>query len=298
MDPQTPQSSVIWALAHAQHGVVTRQQLLAAGYGPDAVKHRVRRGRLHPLGRGVYALGRPAVSRRGELMAAVLVGGDRAVLSHASAAELWEIRPRAQGPIELSILNADVRGRPGVRAHRRSRVDTTTLHHIPLTTATQTLLDLATRLTQPQLERSINQADALDLIDPETLRYEVDRHRGTAGVAALRETLDRRTYRTTDSRLEHRMLKLVRRAGLPLPETQRHADGFRVDFLWPDLGLVVEADSLRYHRTPAQQHRDRLRDQAHHAAGRTPLRFTHGQISFGADHVAATLLAVANRLSP
>ena len=74
-------------------------------------------------------------------------------------------------------------------------------------------------------------------------------------------------------------------------------NGFKVDFYWPDLGLVVETDGLRYHRTPAQQARDRVRDQAHAAAGLTPLRFTRAQVRFDPAHVASTLAAVAHRLA-
>lgn len=69
-----------------------------------------------------------------------------------------------------------------------------------------------------------------------------------------------------------------------------------MDFHWADLGLVVETDGLRYHRTPGQQARDRLRDQAHTRAGLTPLRFTHTRVRYEPDHVAATLGAVAARL--
>jgi very-short-patch-repair endonuclease len=73
-------------------------------------------------------------------------------------------------------------------------------------------------------------------------------------------------------------------------------NGFKVDFYWPTLGLVVETDGLRYHRTAAQQTRDRVRDQVHTAAGLTPLRFTRAQIRFDAVGVEATLRAVARRL--
>jgi very-short-patch-repair endonuclease len=69
-----------------------------------------------------------------------------------------------------------------------------------------------------------------------------------------------------------------------------------VDFYWPDLGLVVEADGLRYHRTPAQQTKDRIRDQAHLVAGLTPLRFTHAQVRFEPGYVKATLAAAARQL--
>jgi very-short-patch-repair endonuclease len=112
----------------------------------------------------------------------------------------------------------------------------------------------------------------------------------------LRRTLDRRTFRLTDSELERRFLSIVAEAGLSLPQTGRHVDGFKVDFFWADLGLVVETDGLRYHRTAAQQARDRVCDQAHLTAGRTPLRFTHAQVRFQPDRVRSTLTAVAHRL--
>jgi very-short-patch-repair endonuclease len=70
-----------------------------------------------------------------------------------------------------------------------------------------------------------------------------------------------------------------------------------VDFYWPDLGLVVETDGLRYHRTAAQQTRDRLRDRAHTSAGLTTLRFTHAQVRFEPEHVRTTLAKVAQRLA-
>jgi very-short-patch-repair endonuclease len=72
-------------------------------------------------------------------------------------------------------------------------------------------------------------------------------------------------------------------------------NGFKVDFFWPELRLVVETDGLRYHRTPAQQARDRLRDQRHAAAGLATLRFTHSQVVRHPGHVVATLRAVAAR---
>jgi very-short-patch-repair endonuclease len=113
---------------------------------------------------------------------------------------------------------------------------------------------------------------------------------------AMRTTLDRRTFTLTDSRLEIRFLPLAHKAGLPRPQTGCWVNGFKVDFYWPDLGLVVETDGLRYHRTPAQQARDRLRDHAHAAAGLTSLRFSRAQVVFEPAHVQATLAAVARRL--
>lgn len=100
----------------------------------------------------------------------------------------------------------------------------------------------------------------------------------------------------TESELERLFLPIARRAGLSPPEASAIVNGFKVDFFWSELGLVVETDGLRYHRTPAQQARDRLRDQAHIAAGLTPLRFTHAQVRFEPKHVQGTLAKVARRL--
>ncbi len=143
----------------------------------------------------------------------------------------------------------------------------------------------------------MNAADKLDLIDPEQLRGELDRRHGERGVRALRAILDRDIYVLTHSELERRFLPLATQAGLPPPETQRRLQGHRVDFHWPALGLIVEVDGLRYHRTPAQQGADARRFQAHTAAGLTPLRFTHGQVTFEAGHVVKTLRRTASLLT-
>jgi very-short-patch-repair endonuclease len=116
-------------------------------------------------------------------------------------------------------------------------------------------------------------------MDPIRLRSALGRFEGQKGARPLRALLDRGTFRLTDSELERRFLRIVRGAGLPLPDTQKHVGHGRVDFVWPATGLVVEADSLRYHRTPSQQNRDYERDHAHRLAGRRSLRFTHHQIT-------------------
>jgi very-short-patch-repair endonuclease len=167
---------------------------------------------------------------------------------------------------------------------------------IPVTAPVQTLVDLAAMSGPTVIERMVNEADRLDLIDPEALRVALERYRGQRGVARLRAVLDRRTFRLTRSGLERRFLPLAEQAGLPVPLTRRWVNGFEVDFYWPELGLVVETDGLRYHRTPAEQARDRLRDQAHTAAGLTPLRFTHAQVTFEAPYVGGILARVARQL--
>src|SRR4051812_3569743 len=136
MDPRSTQS--VWRLAREQHGVVSRSQLLERGLGVDAIKHRVARGRLHPVSRGVYAVGRRELTREGYWMAAVLGCGPLAVLSHTSAGALWEIaRERS---LEVSLpLPLDSRRR-GIVVHRRRELRATRHRGIPVTPPIDTLV--------------------------------------------------------------------------------------------------------------------------------------------------------------
>lgn len=295
MDTQIDRS-IIWRLVRGQHGVIARWQLLDLGLDAQAVKTRIRNGRLHPVWRGVYAVGRPDLTREGWWMAAVLACGPGAALSHSSAGALLVIvKPR---PGAVHIATRAKRTRPGIVVHRRDlrEADVTTYRGIPVMAVVPTLVDLATELSRDALEAAISEADKRDLIDPESLRGALDGFPPRPGVAILRETLDRRTFRVTDSKLERLFLPIARRAGLRSPQTRKYANGFRVDFFWPELGLIVETDGLRYHRTPAQQANDRLRDQRHMAEGLIPLRFTHEQIRYDPGHVEATLRAVVARI--
>jgi very-short-patch-repair endonuclease len=306
-----------WDLAAKQHGVVSLGQLYELGLTRAAVRHRVSRGRLHSLGRGVFAVGRPEVGRLGRWMAAVLSCGPTAVLSHGTAAALWGIRPepapgretnriRTPGgvslhctPIDVSVRTCSHREVAGVRLHRRLALrqsDVGEHEGIPVTTPTMTLVDIAAALNPRALERAVNQADTLGLVDTESLLEALDGYRAREGVQRLRSLLVEQVFLLTDSELERRFLRLVEAAGLPLPRTGVWLNGFKVDFFWPALGLVVETDGLRYHRTPGQQARDSERDQAHAVAGLSTLRFTHAQVRYKPEKVRSNLARVVRRL--
>ncbi len=293
-------SSEAWALARRQHGVIARRQLLALGYSPIAIEHRIKRGRLHPVRRGVYAIGRPELTRLGHWMAAVLSCGPDAMLSHGSGGALMDIASEPEGPIAVSIPASQPRAPADLVVHRRSAkvIATATRHRgIPVTGVVITFLDLATELGRGELEAAINAADKHDLIAPDVLRSALERWSGHPGVRPLRQVLDRATFTLTDSELERLFLPIARGVGLPEPLTRVLLNGFRVDFFWPKLGLVVETDGLRYHRTPQQQARDTIRDHAHLAAGLTPVRFTHGQIRYHPGYVRSRLTAVVRVLT-
>lgn len=301
MSEKRERSRAAWALARRQHHVLTRQQLLGLGFTRREIERRLESGRLHRVRSGIYAVGRPSLAQHGRWMAAVLACGEAAVLSHSSAAALWRIGYEQRNLVELSLPSPSRRRRPGIRIHRRPslnvRRDITTRHNIPVTTPVQTIIDLALRLDRRGLERVINEADKYDLVHPPELREALEQRQSEPGAAKLRHILDRRTFRLTKEELERRFFPLVARAGLPVPLTGQWVNEFEVDFYWPELGLVIETDGLRYHRTPAEQARDRLRDQAHTAAGLTQLRFTHEQVRYEPDYVLSVLRATATRLT-
>lgn len=293
----------VWQLAGEQHGVVTRQQLLALGVSPAAIRHRLRRGRLHPVGRGVYAVGRRELSQDGRWMAAVLVCGVDALLSHRSAAELWRMVPRRSGPIDVAVRPEVTRRRSWIRTHRKaSPGPRRSVRNIPVTDPITTLVDLAGCAVDRETEAAVNEASHLNLVQPDRLRRELGSHRGRRGVGALARLLDRDTYVLTDTELERLFLPLARSAGLGLPGGQVWLSRTRVDFYWPRLGLVVECDSLRFHRTAAKQAQDVRRDQEHVRAGRRALRVTHHQVRHEPEYVVALLRDVgkqgAARTSP
>jgi len=167
---------------------------------------------------------------------------------------------------------------------------------IPVTTPACTLVDLATVLGARRLERAVNEADKRDLIDPEQLRTTLADYAGEKGVRTLRRLLDRDTFLLSDSDLEILFRPIAAAADLPPPLSKQVINGFEVDFHWPGFGLVIETDGLRYHRTPSAQTRDRVRDQAHTAAGLVVLRFTHWQVKHEPDYVAKILRRTAARL--
>lgn len=303
MGDQTSESrsARAWALARRQHWVVTRGDLLGLGFSPKGIKHRVRTGRLRPVMRGVYAVGRRDLPREGWWMAAVRACGKEAALSHRSAAALWGFAgERPGGRVEVSLRRASEVRRQGIKVHRRPTLpasDITVRRGIPVTALVRTFLDIATEMGPRTVERAVNEADKLDLIDPDALRVALDDRAGEPGVRPLRRVLDKHTFRLSDDELELLFRPLAAGAALPVALTKVWVNGFEVDFYWPDLGLIVETDGWRYHRTPAAQTRAARRDQAHTASGLTPLRFSHWQVKHEPAYVRAILIRTVAHLN-
>jgi hypothetical protein len=203
--------------------------------------------------------------------------------------------------VDVTIRRHSAISRSEIRARIRPRLpdrDITERHGIPVTTPVRTLIDRATELPPNGIERMVNEADKHDLIDPEALRVELDDHAGEPGVRPLRSLLDHLTFRLSDTELEVLFRPIAAQAGLPVPLTKEMVNGFEVDFYWPAIGLVVETDGWRYHRTASAQTRDALRDQTHTASGLTTLRFSHWQVAHEPHHIRRILTETTANLRP
>jgi very-short-patch-repair endonuclease len=288
----------IGRLASQQHGVVATRQLAALGLARGGVAARAKAGRVHRVHRGVYAVGHRVLTVDGKRMAAVLAAGPGAVLSHASAASLWEIRPSAAARIDVSVRSKGGRGRrPGLRIHRTPtlRDNEVTQHHgIRVTTPARTLLDLASSLPRRALERALDEAEIRNLYDRRALEAITAAHAGERGAAALASALDQDGELTlTDSELEELMLALCDDHGIERPRPRTWVAGLRVDFVFQTSKLVIETDSWAYHRTRRAFERDRERDAILARAGHRTLRFTHRQLTREPALVAQTIRSSA-----
>jgi very-short-patch-repair endonuclease len=264
------------AHAERQSGVVSTAQLHAAGLGRGAIQWRVQRGRLHPYHRGVYAVGHRRLTFRGRLWAAILAcgGPEVAVISHRSAAAVWDLLPAPAGKIDVMTLGRS-ESTKALRVHRSRTIlplNDVVLQHpdgLPLTTPTRTLHDLARTLTPHKLERLTQRAEHLRLIPRATPELQITR-----------------------SELEERMLALIADHGLPQPRTNTMVNGHEVDFHWPHARLIVETDGAATHLTAAAFEADRRRDVALLLAGYRVVRFTYRQVVEEPERVAAILRAL------
>jgi hypothetical protein len=287
---------VIARLAASQHGVVSRRQLIDAGLGRGAIAHRLQIGWLHPMHRGVYAVGHPPLTREARWMGAVLACGDGAGLSHGCATALWDIRSYSGVWIDVTIPSRHGRKkRDRIRLHRSSTftAEDVTIHRgIPVTTVARTLLDVAATLRAPGLARAVERTEILRRFDLTKIEQTLARHPGHPGGARLRRALE--LYRDdefTRSELEIAFLALCAAHGIPRPLVNHIVEGKEVDFFWPDQRLIAETDGRATHFTIAAYEDDRARDAYLLTLGYRVLRFTERQVRHDAATVAATLHA-------
>jgi hypothetical protein len=211
-------------------------------------------------------------------MAAVLACGDASALSGVAAAYLYGlVRGRAPKPEVTSSKEHRVPGVLTRRCRPFDRRDVTTWKGIPITTVPYTLIDLAAALTPAALAWSVHQAGIRYGTEPEHVDEVLARRPNAPGRGLLLSLLSGDAHITL-SALERKFLARLRRAGLPLPITNRLAGGRYVDCRWPEHHLTVELDSYTYHRSRHAWEQDRKRERQARARGDDFRRFTYGDV--------------------
>jgi very-short-patch-repair endonuclease/predicted transcriptional regulator of viral defense system len=289
----------IATIAARQHGVISTHQLLSLGLTRSAVNQRAAAGRLHRVHPGVFAVGHPIVSREGAYMAAVLACGPGALLSHRSAAALWDLRRSERPRVDVTAPGRRRRAIRRIEAHRSRTLgprDATCVKNIPCTSVARTLVDLAEVVDGRALERACEQAEILNLFNADALEDALVRARGRHGAPRLRAVLGAAVPAETPTRseLEERFLAVCRAARLPRPEVNAwiplaSGEGVEADFLWREQALIVETDGHATHGTRRAFERDRRRDQRLALAGYRVIRFTWRQVASGPGEVAQTV---------
>ena len=296
--------AAIAVIAARQHGVIGRRQLLGIGVTRRAIERRLEAGRLHRLHRGVYAVGHRNVSREGRYLAALLYAGEGAVLSHHSAADVWELRASKEREIDV-IAPAHRRGDASVtvHAHAIDPSEITTRHRIRVTKPLRTLLDLAEcaaarELPERDLERAIRQAVYRRLTTTTLLAEAVRNRTGQRGTKALRKALVHlgEAPGITRSDLEEDFLAFLRKHRLPLPElnVEIEIDGRQIeaDCVWRNKRVIVELDGRDAHDSTPAFESDRARDSALVAAGWRVVRVTSRRMRIDGRALARQLRAI------
>lgn len=240
-------------------------------------------------------------------MAAVLACGPDAVLSHRSAAALWGLREDRHPFVDVIAPNRRGRVPAGIGAHRDGTLtvaDRTSLDGVPCTNVPRTLLDLAAVVPVWELRKAISEAEVLRILDHTAVRRLIKRNKGRRGVARLRMLLDdiHPETKRTRSEMELLFLRMCDRGGVPRPEVNvvLNVGGRRLrpDFLWRDAGLIVEADSRRYHDTGSAFQSDRRREQRLQLAGWRVSRCTWEQIDHEPRALAQTIRGLLAQATP
>ena len=173
--------------------------------------------------------------------------------------------------------------------------DCTMVEGIPCTTVAKTLLDFAGLAPVWEVRKAVSEAEVLRILDFRALRGLIRRNRGRRGVARLRLILDEihPDTKRTRSDLERMFLRMCEKTRLPRPEVnaklQVGDDWFRPDFLWREAGLIMEADSRRFHDTHSAFQRDREREQRLQMAGWRVSRCTWEQVEHNPNSLASTI---------
>lgn len=295
---QLSRDGQIAVIAARQHQLITTRQLAELGFSRGGIHERVAQRRLHRVHHGVYSLLPPPHDRHRRWLAAVLACGPGALLAGISSAELQGFADTSSLTAHVAFPGGSGRSREGVFVHRRP-VDPRDVRRrdgVPCTSADRVLVDLAPHRTEPELEVLLVAAESLRLIKRPRLAELVAERRGRPGMARLAALLELEPA-FVRSELELLFLPICREAGVERPLVNHPIEAedrtLIVDFAWPELRMVVEADSQRFHGDWVRAEADRERDQQVTLVGWRPHRFARRRLAEDPSGAAERLRSLA-----
>lgn len=292
-------------LAAANHGLVTRAQLLTAGLRPGQVDHRLGTGRLERVQPEVYRAGGCPSSLHQELLAACLASGEGSGASHRAACAVWGVALPLAAPTEITVPYRTSPELTGVTVHRSLDLepDHVTLRDgIPVTTPPRTIADLGAVVPWWQVERALEQLLVARLTTIEEVRAFRDRYRrkGRRGIGVLGKVLDRRGLgdQMPESVLEAMLANLLAEHGVEAPVYQYEVlvDGVRrvIDFAYPRYKIAVEVLGFEPHTRRTVFEDDRARGNQLALHGWLVIEFTWNDVLNRPGYVAWVIRRAIN----
>jgi very-short-patch-repair endonuclease len=282
-------------LAERQHGLVTRQHMAALGFTSAQINALLRAGRLERVAVNVYRFVGSVPTWEQRLLTAVLAQGLGAAAFGLSAAALWRVPGFGGGPVHVVQLRGPSRRSTLGRLHQTLWLPDDHLRvvsGIPVTSPARTAFDLCGLVHPKRAERAVDNLLSMELTTLGSLEVVLaaGASKGRPGSAVLRALLGERGegYVPPESELEALLLARLHAAGLPRPRMQRNVGNTttpigRIDAVYEQVPLVVEADSRRYHGSWLAVQSDHRRDKLLIAAGYDIVRTNYWELTHEPD---------------
>jgi very-short-patch-repair endonuclease len=279
--------------------LLTREHARALGMPDTLIRSRRRTGRWQAITRDVF-LTIPPATRMDRIAAAALTGGKRGVVSGAAAVRVWGLRPRREGAV-LILVPRDFGRRDSswIRYRRTVRLpQPSVVHGIRVAPAARAVADHALELARLDDVRAVvAEAVQRGLASPHDLEaeYLAGPRNGSRQLRIAVEDLTAGARSAPEGRAARSMNRAKLGGFVQNAEVQVGGRRFLADFLWEDLGAILEIDSREYHFTERDWQQTLRRDQLLQASGYAVLHVTPVQLRDEAQFIA-TVRAWLNAL--
>ena len=270
--------------------VLSRAELLRNGIGRSAIARRVASGSLHRVLPAIYSTVPPSYE---DVCRAVLLWKPAAVFSHDTAAWMWGLLDAEPLTVHATVpLTASYRSPPRVTVHRRHLTTVVYQDLLPLVTKEQCFIDVATTLSEADLERFVDHA-LTQRVRWRAVALACDAARGMHGVPAVREQLRRCCPRTL-SEPERLPARALARRNFPL-EINGEVGPYYGDLVDRRGRVIVEIDGREFHIDPHTFTRDRIRQNDLVLGGWLVLRYSAATVKAQTDEVVDQIITVVRR---